>query len=205
MVKFKTDDEYRFNISLPENRKLPKGNNFDFHNNTTDVEVLKEILDGYFDTSSLESTSQFPSYKMDFSINVIDAMIIITKEKLENTIKYFNNIESQLNDINHRIIKSGLYGNKMSKEEKLEIFDMQEELLMYRRKIKDTMSVEKVMVENFENIRNFILSMNQRKYKPKSNRFQNDDNFFIDKAANIYKDNKNTRLNTSKERQQSHG
>lgn len=205
MVKFKTDDEYKFNISLPENRKLPKGNNFDFHNNTTDVEVLKEILDGYFDTSSLESTSQFPSYKMDFSINVIDAMIIITKEKLENTIKYFNNIESQLNDINHRIIKSGLYGNKMSKEEKLEIFDMQEELLMYRRKIKDTMSVEKVMVENFENIRNFILSMNQRKYKPKSNRFQNDDNFFIDKAANIYKDNKNTRLNTSKERQQSHG
>ena len=205
MVKFKTDDEYKFNISLPENRKLPKGNNFDFHNNATDVEVLKEILDGYFDTSSLESTSQFPSYKMDFSINVIDAMIIITKEKLENTIKYFNNIESQLNDINHRIIKSGLYGNKMSKEEKLEIFDMQEELLMYRRKIKDTMSVEKVMVENFENIRNFILSMNQRKYKPKSNRFQNDDNFFIDKAANIYKDNKNTRLNTSKERQQSHG
>lgn len=191
---FKPDKDFGVNISLTEDRSLPKGHKiFNLQYTDTEVDAIKKILDKYVNTSTLESACELNNHKIDFSITFLDSMIIIMTKKFEETEKYLKDVESELNDINHRIIKPTLSGNPLTKEEKIKIFDMQEELLVYRRNLKDSISIQKVFIENLEKTRNFILSMNQRMYTPKSERFQNDSEFYI-------KCNKNrdTRVNTTK-------
>lgn len=190
--KLKTDEEYGYTVSLNQDRPLPEGHDiFNFGTTKNEVAALSKIFNKYMNTTTLESTCKIPEYKIDFSLNFLDTMIIIVGKKMEQTIQYLEDIETQLNDISHRIIKPSLSGRVMTKEDKLKIYDMQEELLMRRRNIKDALSMQKVFIENMEKTRNFNLAMNQRMYSPKSERFQNDPGFYIDKKIN-----KETRVNT---------
>lgn len=191
---FKPDKDFGVNISLTEDRSLPKGHKiFNLQYTDTEVDAIKKILDKYINTSTLDSACELNNHKIDFSITFLDSMIIIMTKKFEETEKYLKDVESELNDISHRIIKPTLSGNPLTKEEKIKIFDMQEELLVYRRNLKDSISIQKVFIENLEKTRNFILSMNQRMYTPKSERFQNDSEFYIKCSKN-----KDTRVNTTK-------
>lgn len=190
--KLKKDEEYGYTVSLNEGRPLPEGHDiFNFGATKNEVAALSKIFNKYMNTTTLESTCKIPEYKIDFSLNFLDAMILIVTKKMEQTMQYLDDIETQLNDISHRIIKPSLSGRVMSKDDKLKIYDMQEELLMRRRNIKDALSMQKVFIENMERTRNFNLAMNQRMYSPKSERFQGDPGFYIDKKIN-----KETRVNT---------
>jgi hypothetical protein len=142
-------------------------------------------MNKFMDTSSIESARRIPSQKIDFSISVLDTMILIATKKLAEITKYYEDIELQLADLSHRVIKPKIIGENMTKEEKLNIYDIYEDLLISRRELKDAMSMLKILIENTEKTRNFNLSMNQRMYRPKSDRFKDNPNFYMDKVANI--------------------
>lgn len=192
-MDFKTDKEYGFVVDLKDERGLPEGHNLCFDNCCTDVEAMKMILDMYIDPSSRESIESTNEHKMDFALNFIDSMIVIMREKNVVVLDALNEVETEINDVNHRIVKPTLSGRTLSKEEKLEIYDLQEGLLLQRRKIKDVFTIQKVFIENMEKTRNFILSMNHRFYSPKSDRFKEDKNFYMDKIAPT---KNNTRVQT---------
>lgn len=195
MDRLKTDDEYGYVVDLKYDRELPAGHTINIKNISTEIDALKKMFDRYMDTSTIEKACDIASHKIDFSVSFLDPMIIIMNSKMIETMKYLDDVEVQLQDISHRIIKPSLSGKVMSKEEKLKIYDMQEELLLRRRNLKDALSMQKVFIDNMEKTRNFNLSMNQRKYRPKSERFQPDPDFYIGKAADKYKEE--TRVDTS--------
>lgn len=182
-MDFKTDKEYGFVVDLKDERGLPEGHSLCFDDCCSDVRALQKILDMYIDVSSRESIESANDHKMDFALNFIDSMIVIMRNKNVVALNSLNEVEAELNDVNHRIVKPTLSGRTLSKEEKLEIYDLQEELLIQRRRIKDIFTIQKVFIENMEKTRNFILSMNQRFYSPKSDRFKEDKNFYMDKIA----------------------
>lgn len=190
---FKTDKDYGFAVDLKDDRPLPDGHNLYFGNCCNDVEALQKILDMYVDVSTRETIESVNDHKMDFALNFIDAMVITMKEKNNIVLESLNEVEAELNDVNHRIVKPNLSGRTLTKEEKLEIYDLQEGLLLQRRRIKDVFTIQKVFIENMEKTRNFILSMNQRFYSPKSDRFKEDKNFYMDKIAPT---KNNTRVQT---------
>lgn len=182
MIKFKSDADYNYQVELTPDRDMPvghKGFNFDIQD--TEVNVLKKVLDAYIDTSDMSTIMEFTNHKLDFSIIFIDAMILILSDKRAIIQAYFDEVDKQLEAINHRMIKPYVDGRVLAKEEKLEIYDMQEELLVERRNLKDTIAVLKVIVENLEKSRNFILGMNQRKYTPKTDKFKNDADYQLGK------------------------
>ena len=179
IIDAKPDKEYDTRISLEDNRQLPNGHTFHHAGEHSDVEVIDKILSGWFNDENIETISEFSDYKMDFALTYIDTMIIIMNEKMNTTRKYFEEIEHQSEAISHRIIKPFLSGKPINKEEKLEIYDLQENILVKRRKLKDTLSIMGVFIENMEKTRNFILSMNTRYYTPKSDKFKNDEKYNI--------------------------
>lgn len=179
---FKTDAEYNYQVDLLPDRDIPVGHTgFDFNPNDTEVDALIKILDAYIDTSSPEKIFEFQHHKLDFSITVLDSMILILSGKKTMVQVYYDEVERQLEAINHRIIKPHIEGRVITTEEKLDIYNQNEALLVRRRNLKDTIAVLKVNIENLEKSRNFILGMNQRKYTPKTNRFKNDDRYQLGK------------------------
>jgi hypothetical protein len=195
MGQLKTDETYGYAVDLKYGRELPYGHKLDTRGIRTDVDALRKILDLYLDTSTMESTMDITNHKIDFSVTFLDAILLIVSEKLTKAFEYLADVDAQLQDISHRIIKPSLSGQAMGKEDKIAIYDMQEDLLIRRRNLKDAISILKVMQENIEKTRNFNLSMNNRMYRPKSERFQPDPDFYIGKAADKNKP-EDTRINT---------
>ncbi len=176
-TEFKTDEEYGYNISLTDDRKYPEGHNvFDFKPNDTEVTALQKIFDKYIDTSDLESVSKFAKYKLDFSMNVLDVICLILTEKIEETNTLYKELDDQLTDVSHRMTSS-ITGKSFSPEEKIKLFDLQEDLLNRRRDVKDTIVMMEILCENIKRSRNFIFGMNKRQYNAKSQRFRDDDDY----------------------------
>ena len=184
MKDAKHDKEYETNISLEDGRPLPYGHRYHHSGERTDVAVMDKLLSNYFGDASCDTLCEFSDYKIDFALNYLDSIIIIMKDKYEKAKECFNEVERQSQAVSHRIIKPFLSGKPLTKEEKLEIYDLQEEILIKRRKIKDTLSVIGVFIDNTEKTRNFILGMNNRGYTPKADKFKNDDKYMISPARN---------------------
>ena len=176
---FKRDEMYGYKVSLDENHTFAEGhhNVFELNEDDTEVTALQKILDVYFDTESLDSLSKFIDYKIDFSISFLDTICLILTTKLNEMNSEYEELERQGNDIAHRMTKGELTGQVFTKEEKIEMFDMQQAILVKRRRAKDTLTVMRVLLENMEKSRNFILGMNRRQFSPSSNRFQGDPEF----------------------------
>lgn len=171
---FKTDDAYGYHISLEEDRSLQAGHDVGLTSEDTDVTALKKIFDSYIDTSSPDKTAEFIDHKLDFSVTVLDSMYLVLRDKVKEANEQFEEVERELGDISHRMSKTYLSGKTFTSEEKVDMFDKQQELLVRRRNLKDSLTVMRVLMENFEKSRNFILGMNRRQYSAKSNRFKED-------------------------------
>lgn len=183
MDRLKTDAEYNYQVELTPDRDMPKGHRgFGFTPDDTEVEALQKILNGYIDASTPDKAIEFSNHKMEFSITFLDSFILILTDKKSMIQAYYDEVEKQLEAVNHRMIKPHVEGRVLSMEEKLELYDIQEKLLIQRRSLKDTVSALRVNIENLEKSRNFILGMNQRKYTPKTDRFKNDDNYQLGKV-----------------------
>ena len=184
MEKLKTDQEFGYGVSLNAGRPVHEGHTlFHFDTSMTEVEAIKELIGEFMDVSSPESIANFNRYKIDFGLSILDNMIIVLTEKMVKTNEYLGETQAELDDISHRIIKPSLSGRVMTADEKMSLIEMQESLLILRRDLKDTLAAQKVLIENLEKSRNFIFTMNQRMYKPKSKRFEKDPDFFIGKAV----------------------
>ena len=185
MSKFKKDEEYGYTVNFERGRHLPEGhkNIFNFRNSDTEVDVIKKIIDEYIDTSDVKSVAEFNNHKIDFATNVIDSIIIILNEKLNQVQSLNDETDNSLADVSHRMIKPMLNGTTMNIEDKVNLFDIQSDLLLSRRYIKDAISALRVMIENTEKCRNFILCMNNRKYTPKAERFKDNDDYKIDSPS----------------------
>ena len=181
---FKSDADYNYQIDLLPDRDIPSGHTgFGFTENDTEVDAISKILDAYIDTSSPESIFEFQHHKMEFSVTFLDSMILILSDKKATVQAYYDEVEKQLEAVNHRVLKPYVDGRVLTNEEKLDIYDQNEKLLVQRRNLKDTIAVLKVNVENLEKSRNFILGMNQRKYTPKTDKFKNDDRYQLGKIS----------------------
>ena len=190
---FKSDADYNYQVELLPDREMPSGHTgFNFNDTDTEVTALNKILDAYIDTSSIESVGNFQHHKMEFSITFLDSMILILSRKKATVQSYYDEVEKQLEAINHRILKPYVDGRVLTDQEKLDIYSQYETLLIQRRNLKDTIAILKVNVENFEKSRNFILGMNQRKYTPKTDKFKNDDRYQLGKIP------KSTRVDSVK-------
>ena len=179
---FKRDEAYGYKVSLDENHSFAEGhhNVFELSEDDTEVTALQKILDVYFDTESLDSLSSFIDYKIDFSISFLDTICLILSSKLEEMDEEYEELERQGNDISHRMTKGELTGQVFTAEEKIEMFDLQQSILVKRRRAKDTLTVMRVLLENMEKSRNFILGMNRRQFTPSSDRFRNDPEFKLE-------------------------
>ena len=184
MGRFKSDAEYNYQVELLPDRSMPDGHTgFGFTSHDTEVEVLNKILDAYIDTSSPEEIFKFQNHKLEFSVTFLDSIILILTDKRTIVQSYYDEVEKQLEAVNHRILKPYVDGRVLTKDDKLEIYDEQEKLLVQRRNLKDTIAVLKVNIDNLEKSRNFILGMNQRKYTPKTDKFKNDDRYQLGKVS----------------------
>lgn len=201
-LPFKSDEEYGYKISLDDERSYARGYAFGFTEADTDVTALRKIIDGWFDVSSIDHIKAFADYKLDFSINVLDTLVLTLTEKVEKVRQEFSELEDESNDIAHRITKAYMTGKTVSPKEKIQIYDEHEEVLVQRRKVKDTLSVLEAILDNMVKSRNFILSMNQRQYRAKSTRYKGDPNFNIGSKVDIHTCEEQkvqaTRINTSK-------
>lgn len=176
----KTDEEYGYHITLKDGRPFPEGNRIHGVNlGATDVEMLRAIMDLYIPSSSVEDLEKFTSHKMDFSVNVLDTLTLICKDKYKYANDILIELERQETDIAHKILKPILTGQQLTVEEKLKIYDEQEKLFITRRHVKDTVLVLKIMAENFENMRNYILGMNKRRFLPSSDKYSGMEDFSI--------------------------
>ena len=182
MARFKTDEEYGYNINFTKDRHLPAGHDFNITNHDDEVSALEKILNGYFDVSSIEKASELTNYKMDFGIVFLDSIIQILSKKYSIVNEYAEELDKQTSDMSHKMTIPYLSGQTISKEEKLEAYETLEKIYVQRRKIKDTLSILRVTIENFEKTRNFIVSMNRRQYSPKSKKFHGDKSFRIHSA-----------------------
>lgn len=195
MVEFKKDSEYSTPISLTPTRDLPEGHKgFQFSKEDNEVSVVQKILDGYIDTSSMETILSFYDHKIDFGVTFIDSMIIVLTDKCTIIQAQYDEIEKQLEAISHRMIKPFIDGSTTSNSEKLEIYEQQEQLLIQRRSLKDSIAVLRVCIENFENTRNFILGMSKRKYTPQTEKFKNDERFQLGRGNKDIQCSDTTRL-----------
>jgi len=174
---FKSDKDFGYHVSLVDGREYAEGHSL-FGLNATDTEVtaLQKILDKYFDTTSLDGIASFADYKLDFSISFLDTICLIMNEKIAETNAQFRELEDQLSDISHRMTPS-LSGQQFTTEQKVELFDMQRDLLSKRRNVKDALTVMRVFADNIEQVRNFVLGMNRRQYSAKSQMFSDDVNY----------------------------
>lgn len=188
-LPFKSDEEYGYKISLDDERSYARGYTFGFDETDTDVSALRKIVNGWFDVSDIDHIKAFADYKLDFSINVLDTLVLALTEKVEKVRKEFTELEEESNDIAHRITKRYMTGKPVSPKEKIQIYDEHEEVLVQRRKVKDTLSVLEAILDNMVKSRNFILSMNQRQYRAKSTRYRGDPEFNIgSKVDNLTND-----------------
>lgn len=177
--KLKPDREFGYCIDLNSNRNYSEGHKLGFDRNDTEVSALQKILNAYIDTTSIKNLSKFPGYKIDFALSIFDTIYLVTKEKLDAANIQFTELNKELTDIAHRMTKTFLGEQYFSNEEKIKIFNDQQELLNQRRLLKDTICVLRVIMEHIEKIRNFILGMNRRQYRPKSQRYKNNDDFIL--------------------------
>ena len=183
MDMFKPDTEYSCQIELLPDRDIPKGHEgFGFTEKDTEVDALTKILDKYIDVSDINKAVSFCNHKIDFSVTFLDSLIIILSDKKATMQAYYEEVDKQHEAINHRMIKPYVDGRMLTNEEKLEVYNMLEKLLVERRNLKDAIALLKVNIENLEKSRNFILGMNQRKYTPKTERFKNDSRFQLGKS-----------------------
>lgn len=185
-LPFKTDEEYGYKISLDDERVYARGYTFGFTETDTDVTALRKIIDGWFDVSDIEHIKAFADYKLDFSINVLDTLVLAFTEKVEKVRKEFAELEDESNDISHRITKAYLTGKTVTPKEKIQVYDEHEKVLVQRRKVKDTLSILEAVLDNMIKSRNFILSMNQRQYRAKSNKYKGDPNFDMESKVEVY-------------------
>lgn len=185
-LPFKTDEDYGYKISLDDERTYARGYTFGFTETDTDVTALRKIIDGWFDVSDIEHIKAFADYKLDFSINVLDTLVLAFTEKVEKVRKEFAELEDESNDISHRITKAYLTGKTVTPKEKIQVYDEHEKVLVQRRKVKDTLSVLEAVLDNMIKSRNFILSMNQRQYRAKSTKYKGDPNFDMQSKVDIY-------------------
>ena len=176
---FHTDKEYGYCVELSNTRPLPIGHKIGFTSEDTEVTAIQKIFNAYFNTESIESLIHFSEYKLEFALTVIDALYLVAKNILDEGNKQFNELEMQLTDIAHKMTKNKIEGYNFSKSEKVEIFDTQQDLYNKRRLLKDTLSILRVIIDNMEKTRNFILGMNRRNFTPKSQRFKDDDGFAL--------------------------
>lgn len=175
MSGFKTDSEFGYHVSLDDDHSFAEGHNiFELCEDDTEVSALQKILDCYFDTETLDSIAGFNDYKIDFSISFLDTICLIFKQKIKEVNIQFNELERQCTDITHHMTKPELTGQAFTAEEKIKLFDEQQALLIQRRRVKDTLSIMRALLENMEKSRNFILGMNRRMYSPKSEKFKDD-------------------------------
>ncbi|MCM1220975.1 MAG: hypothetical protein NC548_41465 [Lachnospiraceae bacterium] len=186
---FKSDEEYGYKISLDEDRSYARGYRFGFNESDTDVSALRKIINGWFDVSDIEHIKAFADHKLDFSITVLDTLVLAFTEKVDKVRAEFAELEDESNDIAHRITKAVLTGKSVTPKEKIQIYDEHEKVLVQRRKVKDTLSVLEAVLDNMVKSRNFILSMNQRQYRAKSTKYKGDPNFDMRSKADIYGEN----------------
>jgi hypothetical protein len=185
MDTFKTDKEYGYVVNLEDGRPFQEGYDVGLSADDTDVTALQKIFDAYLDTSSPEKTVSFIEHKLDFCIKVIDTMTLILKGKIQTVSDQLNEVQHELDDISHRMSKAYLVGKTFTTKEKLEMFDLQQELVIQRRNLKDTLVAMRVVNENFEKSRNFIFGMNRRQYSPKSARFREDEEYYCESKEQI--------------------
>lgn len=185
-LPFKTDEEYGYKISLDDEREYARGYAFGFSETDTDVSALRKIIDGWFDVSDVEHIKLFADYKLDFSINVLDTLVLALTEKVEKVRREFEELEYESNDIAHRITKAYLTGKPVSPKEKIQVYDQHEEVLVQRRKVKDTLSILEAILDNMVKSRNFILSMNQRQYRAKSIKYRGNPEFDMGSRVDTY-------------------
>lgn len=202
-LPFKSDEDYGYKISLDEQRGYARGYKFGFSETDTDVSALRKIINGWFDVSDIKHIEAFADYKLDFSISVLDTLVLAFTEKVEKVRKEFNELEDESNDICHRVTKAYLTGKTVTPKEKIQVYDEHERILVQRRKVKDTLSVLEAVLDNMIKSRNFILSMNQRQYRAKSTRYKGDPNFDMQSKVDIYGSNepaehKETRVSTTR-------
>lgn len=182
---FKSDEDYGYHISLDDDRDYPEGHNsFDFNKTDTEVTALQKIFDQYFNTETLDAVAEFTNHKLDFGVSFFDVICLIMKEKMKDVNIQFSELENQLSDISHRMTP-GLGGQTFTTEEKVEMFDLQQDLLNKRRNVKDVLTVMRVILENAEKSRNFIFGMNRRQYSAKSQRFSEDENYHYSAKDNV--------------------
>lgn len=181
-MEFKSDTEYGIQIELTPDRDLPIGHKgFNLDETDTEVTALQKILDKYIDTSSSEAMLEFNDHKVDFSVVFIDSIVKICEIKCAEMESVFDEVNKQIDAINHRILKPYVDGKALTIENKMEIYDMYEELLIQRRRLKDSIAALKVFIDNSKKSRNYILGMNQRKYTPKTDKFKNDADYQLGK------------------------
>lgn len=182
---FKSDKDYNYKINLEDDRELPQGHPMGFTETDTDVTAIKKMLDAYVDTTSADTIVQFIDRKLDFSVTFLDSMCLILRDKVNIIEKELCESERELDDISHKMTRAYLVGKTFTSHEKVEMFNIQQELFIKRRDLKDTMTAMKVLWENIEKSRNFILGMNRRMYGPKSERFKNDPEYiYISREEN---------------------
>lgn len=177
---FKRDEEYGYQISLKDDRPFLEGHQIGFTKDDTEVTAIQKILDAYIDTSTPDAIAEFPSYKMEFSINVLDSFCIALVKKIDKMTKELDEIKMQEEDIQHLMTKPYLTGQTISPNEKIEIYNRHEKIVVNRRNIKDAIVALQVVLENTEKARNFILGMNRRIYSAKSAKYRDDPSFRIE-------------------------
>lgn len=200
MNGFKTNKDYGYRVYMDENRDYADGHNlFVFKEDFTEVDAIKSILSGFIDTSSADEFAKFNDHSIDFAISVLDTFILKLTEQLKEGKKFLEDIEKEQNDISHKMIQPYLYGTSISIDEKLQIYELNEQVLIKRRKVKDSITIIEILLDNYTKSRNFILAMGKRKYSPKSEEYKNNKEFRINNAANIFRDkSENTRVMTDK-------
>ena len=181
---FKTDEDYGYCIELSNSRKPLSGHKLGFDKNDTEVSAIAKILQAYFNTESIEKLIKFSEYKLEFALSVIDSFYLSAKDILIKGNDQYDELEKQLTDLAHKMTKNKIGGYEFSVDEKIEIFDIYQELLNKRRLLKDTLAVLRVLVDNMEKTRNFILGMNRRNFTPKSQRFKDDEDFVLKSKDN---------------------
>lgn len=175
MVEHKTDAEYGLQVSLDPDRALVPG--YPIPPVSNDVKALQEIIDSYINVDSTESLIKFMDCKVDFAVSFLDSIYLIVSKKYDIASKYYEDLDNELTDISHNILRPYMGGRVIDKEEKLQIYEEQERVLLYRRDIKDSLTVMKILMENIEKARNFILGMNKRQYSSRSTRYRSDPNY----------------------------
>ncbi len=177
---FTTDEEYGYKIFLNNDRGFPAGHVVPgVTAGMTDVELLQKIFDSYIDESNEDSVDEFSTYKLDFSTNLLDTLVLIYKKKYDTINSLLIELDKQETDIAHKITRPVIMGLQLTDKEKLEIYDSQEELYIKRRHMKDALLIFSVLLEHAEKCRNYVLGMNKRKFVPVSAKYSNREDFKI--------------------------